>query len=197
MIKLFFDTETTSLPPKGAKYDTDYNQFPHIVQLAWKIVSPTHTTEMNLIIKPDGYVIPDESIKIHGITNEIANEKGISMKVALEIFLKDCRDSDRLIAHNIYFDTSMIKANANRILVGFRDCRDSILHKSKRICTMIKTIRFCGCRKPNGSAKFPSLQDLHKKLFGCEFENAHNAKYDVLALEKCYNELVRIGHLKE
>lgn len=32
---LIFDTETTGLLPKGAKYDTHFNEFPHIVQLAW------------------------------------------------------------------------------------------------------------------------------------------------------------------
>lgn len=196
MTKLFFDCETTSLIPKGAKYDKDYDKFPHIVQLAWKKVTPEAVTVMNLIIKPHGYIIPDDSIKIHGITNEIANEKGMFISDALDWFLKEADSSDKIIAHNIYFDTSVIKA------LSLRNCYDPnflsrALHKSKRICTMMKTVKFCGCRKPNGSGKFPSLQDLHKKLFGCEFENAHNAKYDVLALEKCYNELVRIGHLTE
>lgn len=30
----FFDCETTGLPPRGAKWDVDYNDFPNIVQLA-------------------------------------------------------------------------------------------------------------------------------------------------------------------
>lgn len=31
----FFDCETTGVPEKGLKWDADFNQFPHVVQLAW------------------------------------------------------------------------------------------------------------------------------------------------------------------
>lgn len=31
----FFDCETTGVPAKGLKWDADFNQFPHVVQLAW------------------------------------------------------------------------------------------------------------------------------------------------------------------
>lgn len=211
MTKLFFDTETTGLPPKGARYDKDYDKFPHIVQLAWKKVEPipeklgfTVNTK-SLIIKPDGYIIPDKAIKIHGITNDIANITGVPISYALQLFLSDCATSERLIAHNIYFDTSIIKANSLKCRLvnilplsiwdewgNYSNYIQELLHKSKRICTMMSTIKFCNL-KQNGSnrIKFPSLQELHKKLFGSEFEGAHNAKYDVLALEKCYNELIR------
>lgn len=30
----FFDCETTGVPAKGLKWDADFNQFPHVVQLA-------------------------------------------------------------------------------------------------------------------------------------------------------------------
>ena len=34
---LTFDCETTGLPPKGAKWDVDFAEFPNIVQLAWAV----------------------------------------------------------------------------------------------------------------------------------------------------------------
>lgn len=30
----FFDCETTGIPVKGLKWDADFEQFPHVVQLA-------------------------------------------------------------------------------------------------------------------------------------------------------------------
>lgn len=52
----FFDCETTGVPAKGLKWDADFNQFPHVVQLAWAFGDK----ERSFIIKPDNYEIPPE-----------------------------------------------------------------------------------------------------------------------------------------
>ena len=51
----FFDCETTGVPAKGLKWDADFNQFPHVVQLAWAFGDK----ERSFIIKPDNYEIPN------------------------------------------------------------------------------------------------------------------------------------------
>jgi hypothetical protein len=38
--------------------------------------------------------------------------------------------------------------------------------------------------------------ELHRKLFGCDFEGAHDASFDVAATAKCFWELVRLGVIK-
>ena len=53
----FFDCETTGVPAKGLKWDADFNQFPHVVQLAWAFGDK----ERSFIIKPDNYEIPPET----------------------------------------------------------------------------------------------------------------------------------------
>ena len=35
----------------------------------------------------------------------------------------------------------------------------------------------------------PKLQELHRKLFGCDFDNAHDALSDIRATEKCFWEM--------
>lgn len=47
---LVFDTETTGLPQKGAKYDVNFNIFPYIVQLSWMYKGEIK----DYIIKPNG-----------------------------------------------------------------------------------------------------------------------------------------------
>ena len=69
---LIFDTETTGLPRDFKAAHTDTNNWPRVVQLAWQL----HDLEGNLVenkeflIKPDGFVIPYESQKVHGISTE-------------------------------------------------------------------------------------------------------------------------------
>jgi len=189
---LIFDTETTGLPPKNADYKTDFEKFPHIVQLAWYFNGEYH----DYIIKPEGWVIPNEAAKIHGITTEIAEEKGEPLLKVLWTFLLECQECDKLIGHKIFFDTSVIKANIRREFENddtINEQSDLALNKSKRIDTMSKTIKFIGAKQEGkNTPKFPSLVELHYKLFGEGF-NAHNALDDVKATKRCYEELVRLN----
>ena len=189
-MNITFDIETTGLIPKGLNWKTDYMGFPHIVQIAWKRSDEHHIH--NYIIKPEGYIIPDESIKIHGITNEEANKTGIDFGIVMLIFIRDCLIAEKIIGHNIYFDTSIIKANIKRYNTGI-DAAIIALHKDKRIDTMMKTIKFCGLKQKDGKKpKFPSLEELYFKLFNETFD-AHNAVNDVRATEKCYNKLIELN----
>lgn len=195
-----FDIETTGLVPKGLNWKTGYMEFPYIVQIAWKRSDKSFVNDF--IIKPNGYIIPHDSTKIHGITNEVALKKGILLEKVIKEFVKDCLIANNIIGHNIYFDTSIIKANVLRLN---SDCIDGLilvldksnglilaLDKSKRIDTMMKTIKFCGLKQKNGkSPKFPSLEELYFKLFNTTFD-AHNAADDVIATEKCYNRLIEL-----
>lgn len=188
---LIFDTETCGLPPNKADYKTDFDKFPHIVQLAWYFNGEYH----DYIIKPEGWTIPEEAANIHGITTEIALEKGVEMATVLFKFIEHCSEAEKLIGFKIYFDTSVIKANLRRefgLLDPITYDSDVYLDKSKRIDLMTKTIKFVGTKQENGSGKFPSLVELHTKLFRESFESAHNALNDVKATKECFEELIRL-----
>ena len=195
MSYLVFDIETTGLPPKDAHWKTDYIKFPYIVQIAWK---RSDRFVNHFIIKPESYEIPEESTKIHGITDKQARDKGEYFNIIISKFIKNCYLADKIIGHNIYFDTSIIKANILRYskinnMADMSNYINMVLHKSKRIDTMMSTIKFCGIKQKNGKGlKYPSLEELYYKLFGGTFD-AHNAVNDVIATEKCYNKLVKMG----
>ena len=72
-LALAYDTETTGLPLWNDPSD-DPRQ-PHIVQLAAALVDiDTRRTiaSMDVIVKPDGWTIPDDTVAVHGITTEHA-----------------------------------------------------------------------------------------------------------------------------
>lgn len=180
---IFFDTETNGLPKdyKGAK--TDVNNWPRIVQLAFATYKDGDLVEeFDFIIKPDGWTIPTETADIHGITQEIAEEQGIPIKEALQVFLTELGKCDTLVAHNLNFDYPVVICEYLRARMSQKP------HKVKKVCTMLSSIDFCDLPGPYGP-KWPKLEELHRKLFGKDFEGAHNALFDIRATAACYFEL--------
>ena len=193
---LFFDTETTGL--FGNKhYSTDFMEFPHIVQIAWQLVDKDQSTLIKNChtIRPVGYEIPEEVSEIHGIYHKDAVEHGQDLKTVLRHFITDCNEADKIVAHNIYFDTSIIKAGMLKLGIN-PEVGNTMLHKDKRVCTMKKTIKFVEARYDDGRpGKWPKLEELYMKLFNEDLKDAHTAGGDVSALKKCYFELIKQGIL--
>ena len=85
---LIFDTETTGLPKNFKAPITDTDNWPRCIQIAWQL----HDELGNLIehqdylVKPDGFSIPYQSEKIHGISTELATEEGLPLAEVLEKF---------------------------------------------------------------------------------------------------------------
>lgn len=186
---LCFDCETTGIPEKGMKWDEDFLRFPRPVTMAWAFGD----TERHEIIRPQGWEIPTETVAIHGITTEKADKEGKPFVEVVTEFLNDAEKYPLICAHNVYFDTSIIKAAIMALCPELSDKAESALFKGKRIDTMRKTIKFVGARKENGSGKFPTLEELFAKLFDGATFPAHNALEDVRALRKCLPPLVEMG----
>lgn len=185
---LYFDTETTGLPPKGAQWDIEYESFPRICQLSWIFQGK----ENNYIIRPDGWVIPEEATAVHGITNEYAQEHGVALEFALSEFIRDCKDAKLICGHNIYFDISIVKSEYMR-RGAYNDVIDAALYKGKRIDTMRPSMAFVDARFSNGRLKFPKLEELYARCFPGETFPAHDAIEDVRAVVRCLPVLVRKG----
>lgn len=191
------DVETTGLAPKGATYEKDFNDYPYIVTIAWKV---NNEETKHFIINQEGRDIPEEVTKIHGISTVIANE---SPHQLYEILQELCLDGvpDLIVGHNIFFDSSTIKANVLRMIKEgkapdhFYANIEELLHKDRRIDTMKSTIKYCNLPGKFGP-KWPRLTELYFKLFGEEMQGAHSSKGDVEATYKCYLKLVELGVIK-
>ena len=189
---LFFDVETTGLPRnwKASVYDT--NNWPRVVQLAW-IVTDAEGREIrqqNAIIRPDGFTIPAQAAKVHGITTARARAEGLELGAVLDDFHKDLSDCTHVVAHNIDFDTKVLGAEFIRLTQA------TPLAGKTLVCTMKASAAFCALPGPYGY-KWPSLAELHYRCFGHNFSEAHNALMDVRACRDCFLVLrergVRLG----
>jgi len=191
---LFFDTETTGLPKNWNAPATDTRNWPRMVQLAFILCHPDGTIveSQNYIIKPDRYTIPMDISLIHGITTERANREGLELGNVLSYFQTYTAKATLLIAHNMEFDEKILGCEF------YRTIGSNPLTSKQKFCTMKSpnVINYCSIPPFRfGKYKYPKLSELHKKLFGTDFEEAHNASIDIQATAKCFWELKRIGKI--
>ena len=185
---LFFDTETTGLPKNWKAPVTDFNNWPRMVQIAW-ILCDSKGNRMatgDYIIKPENFTIPYDASKIHGISTEKAIREGENLEIVLTEFNSLVEKADFIVAHNISFDEKIVGAELLRKAVK------SVFQIKRKLCTMQASTNYCKLPGPYGY-KWPKLSELHIKLFGVDFEEAHNAFVDINATEKCFWEMRKIG----
>lgn len=190
MVYLFFDTETTGLPKNYKAPSTDVDNWPRLVQLSWilKAGEDRELSRGDFVIRPDGFVIPEEASNVHGITTERALKEGVGAKEAVYYFLSAARVADVLVGHNVDFDMHVVGAEL------VRAWKKDYLGGMKVLDTMKASVDYCAIEVPGRSSyKWPKLMELHKKLFGTEFEDAHNSMADIAATEKCFWELRKLN----
>ena len=190
MYYLVFDTETTGLPKNYQAPLDDFDNWPRLVQLAWQFYDGDGNLweEENLIIKPEGFVIPEAAAKIHRISQERALSEGLPLNEVLVKFSEAIKRADFLVGHNIDFDNN---------IVGSEFLRNSIVNQlaeTKKICTMKQGVEIC--RLPGRMGfKWPNLNELHLCLFQEGFSDAHDAMIDVRACARCFFEMKKRGFL--
>ena len=187
---LFCDTETTGLPDFKAPSEAEHQ--PHIVQLAACLVdadTQKDIASMDVIIRPDNWVIPDEIAKIHGITTERAMGVGIPESMAVDMIMALWKSRLR-VAHNEQFDARIIRIALKRFT---NDATADHWKSGYSKCTAILATPFCQIPPtPKMVAagfnrfKTANLKEAHQHFLGCDFENAHSAMADVQACIKVY-----------
>ncbi len=186
---LFFDTETTGLPRDYKAPISELDNWPRLVQIAW--LQYNHSGEKllsrNYVIKPQGFIIPEQSSRIHGITNEMAVNEGYDLKKVLREFSEILNKSKILVAHNISFDEKVVGAEL------LRNNIQSNLLKIPKICTMKSSTDFCRIPSRYRRYKWPNLSELHSVLFNKPLLNGHDAMVDTTACAECFFELKTRG----
>lgn len=186
---LIFDTETTGLPKNYNAPVSDTDNWPRCIQIAWQL----HDAMGNLLesqdflIKPDGFNIPFDAEKIHGISTELAEKEGVSLDEMLTLFNEALGKAKFIVGQNVGFDINIMGAEFFRKSLKTKLTQMPVLDT----CTE-HTANLCqipGGR--GGKFKLPTLTELHEFLFNEPFEEAHNATADVEATTRCFLELIR------
>lgn len=167
----FFDTETTGIPdwkePSGSPKQ------PHITQIAAILLdmdTKNEISSINLIVKPDGWTIPDECVELNGLTTNFCAKVGIPEEEAVRAFLLLGANIKRY-AYNTTFDNRIIRIATKRF---FPEKVQNDWKAGEYECAMMAAKKDMGVR----SVK---LGDAYEHYFGERFKGAHDALSDTRA----------------
>ena len=186
---LIFDTETTGLPKRWDAPITDTDNWPRAIQIAWQLHDGMGNCleHQDYLIQPDGFNIPYDAEKIHGISTELAQEQGKPLVEVLEKFNKALAKTKFVVGQNVSFDLN---------IMGAEFVRENIANPLQELPVLDTCTEHTAslCQIPGGrygKFKLPTLTELHQYLFNQPFAEAHNATADVEATTRCFLELIR------
>lgn len=192
MRALFYDTETTGLPLFDQPSE-DPRQ-PHIVQLAALLVdvdTRKQLASIDLTIAPSNWEIPEDVIKIHGITNEYARTVGVEEALAIHMFLSLWGRADVRIGHNEQFDARIVRCALHRFQfsddiiarwkAGRAECTKILATPILKLPPTPKMLK-AGFNKH----KSANLREAYKHFFGDELVGAHSAIEDAKGCRDVY-----------
>ena len=173
---LYFDTETTGLTPG------------RIIQLSYILESEDKTVGKNFYFNVD--FIPEDSIKIHGITLEKLSvlSKGKTFLDYVNEIEKDFSSAEKIVAHNLSFDVNFLNSEFERLDKKFT--YKNGLDSMRYFTPILKLMR------KSGGYKFPKLvevadyYDVKKeevlsvcnRLFKSDGNDFHDARFDAVTL---------------
>ncbi|RAJ19295.1 DNA polymerase-3 subunit alpha [Gelidibacter algens] len=192
---LIFDTETTGLPKRWDAPITDTDNWPRCIQIAWQLHDAMGNCieHQDYLVKPEGFNIPYDAEKIHGISTELAQQQGIPLAEVLEKFNIALAKTKFVVGQNVGFDLNIMGAEFHREHVA------NTLQELPVLDTCTEHTASL-CQLPGGrygKFKLPTLTELHEFLFHQPFAEAHNATADVEATTRCFLELVRLEKYSE
>jgi len=179
-ITVLFDTETTGLIKPSASCLDDQPYITEIFCLKIDDEDMVVLDEFDSLVKVP-VPLSSEITRITGLTDTalVNAPKFIDIYDELAEFFTGV---DRLVAHNLAFDRSMLANDLLRI--------DKVLNfpwPREHVCTVEKSLRI--------EQRRMNLKALHTELTGAPFADAHRARNDVMALYTVYNAMRLKGML--
>ena len=146
---LFFDTETTGIPRNYKAPASDLKNWPRLVQIAWLLADGENNEieSAEHIVRPDGYTIPEDAARVHGISTEMAVKEGVELKVVLAAVSAGLSKASALFAHNIAFDEKILGAEFLRAGLA------NLVETKPRRCTMLESTH----AEPSGLWQWPQF----------------------------------------
>jgi DNA polymerase III epsilon subunit-like protein len=174
---MFFDTETTGLIDNSL---IPAERQPQVIEffgcVRGKDDAPLE--ELEFFADP-GKPLSEEITRITGIkTEDVRGQPPFSARASEVIAMIE--GADAVVAHNLSYDMTIVDFELRKLGL-------SVKWPRRKICTVEATEHLKGHRL--------SLSALHELLFGEPFSGAHRARFDVLAVVRCYNELFARGEI--
>ena len=193
------DTETSGLPVFNYPHPKNYEQWPRMVSVAWKFVSNDETPPgTHIIVRPDGFEIPQNASNVHGISQEVALRDGKPLASVLDQLNKALQPKNKdetvvVCCYNTPFDLGVLESECHRLghkglLQTIQKCQwHCLMRHTSAILNNGKTYRLADALLQIGGPE--ALQDMKNPF--------HNAMGDVEAAERLLRLLGEREYSKE
>ena len=191
---LVIDTETSGLFDFSKPADAEGQ--PRMASCALIYLDEELAIESSnyFLIAPEGWELNPESeaAKVNGLTMERLLADGVPVKHVLDIYSNDIAEGRVIVAFNAQYDTKVMRAELRS--AGMPD----LFAETPNICVMRGLVDICKIPKAKGGGyKLPKLTEAYLKLFGREFDGAHNALNDANACAALFRKMADFGPLPE
>lgn len=178
---LIFDISANGKPKNWKRPATDIFNWPRLIHLSWLLYNKDRelVDSRNHIIEPKGFKITSEIERKSKITPEKL-EEAVPVMDALMDFAEVLDEAEYVIAHNMRLCEGVIGAEFSR--ASLRHSLDT----ADKYCLMQEATWFCKIPGKDGKYKWPSLQDIHTKIFEARYANAGDAQTDVATATVCF-----------
>jgi DNA polymerase III subunit epsilon len=163
---LVIDTETTGIP--NDRLPADARGQPRVASAAMIFVDRDLDLqhEWSALIRPDGWTMPAYVERINGLSTERLTREGLTILYPLAMYAKAIDEGRIIVAHNIHFDTKLMRGELRRYGM------DDRYGRTKTICTMTAGRQLCSGGR---------LSVVYRELCGTELTGAHDALNDARA----------------
>lgn len=160
---IIFDTETTGLPRDWNAPITDTDNWPRCIQIAWQLHDDMGRLieAKDYLVKPEGFDIPYDAERIHGISTELAMAQGEDLNKVLDEFNVALSKAKFVVGQNVGFDVNIMGCEFYRQSVDSPMAEMPVLDTCTEITANL-------CKIPGGRGgkfKLPTLTELHEFYF--------------------------------
>ncbi len=188
---LVFDCSAAGRPKNWKAYPTDTFSWPRLIHLAWILFDDKYKKieSGNDIVSLENYELTPEIEKFSHVTQARAEEEGKPLKEVLSNFSKAVDKAEVVFAHNLRFNENVVLAEFHRMNMPQR------LSVSESYCIMQESTYFCKIVGKGGKLKWPTLSELHQRVFGKPYSNPNDAFHDTIAAAKSLFVLIEAGQI--
>lgn len=192
MYNFIYDVETTGLPIRINR-TLNYNNLEsfnncRLISISWIITDNINNIieKGTYYVKPDNFEVSQESINIHGLTNQFLEQNGESIHNIIDLIkniFTEKYEIIKIVSHNIDFDINVLKSelvryNYSDLLIKINDI--------ETYCTMLKSQSVMRVNK------WPKLSEAYRYFYDEDITNSHQAEYDTLYCYKIFKKLSEI-----
>ena len=172
---VLIDTETTGLFDMSQPSDAEGQ--PRMASLAlivWDSEYPETTTELDFLIRPDGWTMPPEAEAINGLSQAALEAHGVPVAEALDAYTDAILSGHIMTAYNAQYDGRVMRGELRR--AG----RDDMFEQTPNTCLMRSCMSAMKGRRKVGAKGFPKLSEA-AEFFKVEHSEVHTAMGDARA----------------